>query len=328
MTGSAPSRRMRSLLIALALAIGTSALAQDDPSKYPTRPIHIVVGFAAGGGTDIITRVFGQYLSESLGQPVIIENRPGAGAIVATEHVAKSKPDGYTLLVSPSSMAINVAVYARLPYETQRDFVPVSEMAFYPLILIVNAASPIKTVADLVAFAKANPDKANYGTSSASFQLVTELFKQTTGAPMQAITYKSSTESVTSVLAGQVTATIADAGPVLSQIQGGKVRALAVTSSKRMAEMPDVPTLKEAGVDIDVDLWTGVFAPKDTPPTIVAKLESEFIRIARLPEVGARLKPLGVDPVGNSSQDFTRMMAAEIDRWSQVAKAANIRIEP
>jgi tripartite-type tricarboxylate transporter receptor subunit TctC len=313
-------------LIALALTAASSSFAQEDPSKYPTRPIHIIVGFAAGGDNDIIARVFGQKLSEGLGQPVIIENRPGGGAIVATEHVARSAPDGYTLLVGASGMAINPAVYAKLPYDTVRDFVAVSEIASYPLILIVNASSPIKTVAELVAYAKANPEKTNYASSSASFQLVTELFKQTTGAPMQVISYKSATESVTSVISGQVTTTIADAGPVLSQIQGGRVRALAVASARRMAELPDVPTLKEAGVDVDADLWTGVFAPRDTPPAVISKLEAEFIRIAKLPEVIARLKPLGVDAVGSSSQAFTRMMASEIDRWGKVAKSANIRI--
>jgi tripartite-type tricarboxylate transporter receptor subunit TctC len=319
-------RRLYLGWIALAATTG-SVSAQEDPAKYPTRAVHIVVGFAAGGGNDIIARVFGQKLSEGLGQPVVIENRPGGGAIVATEHVAKSTPDGYTLLVGASGMAINPSVYAKLPYDSIRDFVDVSELASYPLILMVNASSPIKSVAELVAYAKANPDKANYASSSASFQLVTELFKQTTGAPMQAITYKSATESVMAVLSGQVTMTIADAGPVLSQIQGGQVRALAVASSRRIAELPDVPTLKEAGVDIDADLWTGVFAPRDTPPAVVKKLESEFIRIARLPDVIAHLKPLGVNAVGNSSEEFTVMMASEIARWGKVAKAANLKVE-
>jgi tripartite-type tricarboxylate transporter receptor subunit TctC len=313
--------------IALAAVMSGSASAQEDPSKYPTRPIHIVVGFAAGGGNDIIARVFGQKLSEGLGQPVIIENRPGGGAIIATEHVAKSAPDGYTLLVGASGMAINPSVYAKLPYDSVRDFVAVSELASYPLILMVNTSSPIKSVAELVAYAKANPDKANYASSSASFQLVTELFKQTTGVPMQAITYKSATESVMAVLSGQVTMTIADAGPVLSQIQGGQVRALAVASSKRIAELPDVPTLKETGVDIDADLWTGVFAPRDTPPAVVKKLEGEIIRIARLPDVVGHLKPLGVNAVGSSSADFAMMMASEIARWGKVAKSANIKVE-
>jgi tripartite-type tricarboxylate transporter receptor subunit TctC len=314
-------------LIALTFAATAPAFAQEDPSKYPARPIHIVVGFAAGGGNDIIARVFGQKLSEDLGQPVVIENRPGAGAIVAMEHVAKSAPDGYTLLVSASGIAINPAVYAKLPYDAKRDFVAVSELAAFPLILVVNAASPIKSAAELVAYAKANPDKTNYASSSATFQLVTELFKQKTGAPMQAIPYKSATESVTAVIAGQVTATIADAGPVLSQIQGGKLRALAIASPRRMPELPDIPTLKEEGADVDGDLWTGVFAPSGTPPVIVKKLESEFIRIAQLPEVIARLQPLGVRTVGNSSGEFTRILAVDIIRWADVAKAGNIKIE-
>jgi tripartite-type tricarboxylate transporter receptor subunit TctC len=313
--------------IALILAAMTSAFAQEDPAKYPTRPIHIVVGFAAGGGNDIIARIFGQKLSEDLGQPVIIENRPGGGAIVATEHVAKSAPDGYTLLVGASGMAINPALYAKLPYDSVRDFVAVSELASFPLILIVNAASPIKSVAELVAYAKANPDKTNYASSSASFQLVTELFKQKTGAPMQVIPYKSATESVTAVISDQVTTTIADAGPVLSQLQGGRVRALAIASALRMAELPDVPTLKEAGADVDGTLWTGAFAPRDTPPAVVKKLADEFIRIARLPEVVARLKPLGVEAIGNSSEEFTRIVAADIIRWGEVARASHIKIE-
>src|SRR5712671_6128512 len=312
-------------LITLAAIAVASAAAQEDPSKYPTRPIHIIVGFTAGGGNDIIARIFGQKLSESLGQPVIIENKPGGGAIVATEYVAKSAPDGYTLLVGASGMAINPAVYAKLPYDSVRDFVAVSELASFPLILIVNPSSPIKSVAELVAYAKANPDKTNYSSSSASFQLVTELFKQRTGAPMQVIPYKGANDSVMAVISGQVTAAIADAGPALSQVLGGQARALA--APERMEELPDVPTLKEAGVDVDAVLWSGLFAPKETPPVIVNKLEGEIMRIARLPEVSSRLKPLGILSVGNSSEEFGRILAADIKRWAEVAKAGNIKIE-
>src|ERR1700676_5290455 len=241
----------------------TIACAQEDPAKYPTRPVHIIVGFTAGGGNDIIARIFGQKLSESLGQPVIIDNKPGGGAIVATDYVAKSAPDGYTLLVGASgAMAINPAVYARLPYDSIRDFVAVSELASFPLILIVNPASPIKSVAELVAYAKANPDKTNYASSSASFQLGTELFKLKTGAPMQVIPYKSANESVLAVISGQVTTTIADAGPVTGQVKAGTARALAIAASKRMDDLPDVPTLKEAGADVDAVLWSGIFVPK------------------------------------------------------------------
>jgi tripartite-type tricarboxylate transporter receptor subunit TctC len=313
-------------LALVALAACRTASAQEDPAKYPSKPIHIIVGFTAGGGNDIIARVYGQKLSESFGQPVIIENRPGAGAIVATEYVAKSAPDGYTLLVGASGMAINQAVFEKLPYDSVRDFVAVSELASFPLILIVNPSSPIKSVAELVTFAKQNPDKANYASSSASFQLVTELFKQKTGAPMQVIPYKGANDSVLAVISGQVTATIADAGPALSQVLGGHARALAVAAPRRMEELPDVPTLKEAGADVDAVLWSGLFAPKDTPPDVVKKLESEIMRIAKLPDVVTRLKPLGILPVGNSSQEFSKILTDDIARWTGVARAGNIKI--
>ena len=315
-------------LAALAATMFGSASAQEDPTKYPTRPIHIIVGFTPGGGNDIIARIFGQKLSESLGQPVVVENKPGGGAVVATEYVAKSAPDGYTLLVGASgAMAINPAVYARLPYDSTRDFIPVSELGSFPLILIVNASSPIRSIGDLVAYAKANPDKTNYSSSSTAFQLVTELFKQKTGAPMQEIPYKGANDSVMAVISGQVTATIADAGPVSGQVKGGQVRALAVAAPQRMADFPDVPTMKEAGADVDAVLWSGIFVPRQTPPTIVSKLQDELMRIARLPDVVARLKPLGIEAVGNSSEAFSKVLAADIARWTEVAKAGHIKIE-
>jgi tripartite-type tricarboxylate transporter receptor subunit TctC len=314
--------------LVLGAMAASTASAQEDPAKYPTRPIHIVVGFTPGGGNDILARIVGQKLSEGLGQPVVIDNKPGAGAIVATEYVAKAAPDGYTLLVGASgAMTINPAVYAKLNYDSIRDFVPLSELGSFPLILIVNASSPFKSVADLVAYAKANPDKTNYSSASAAFQVATELFKQKTGAPMQEIPYKGANDSVMAVISGQVTATIADAGPVSGQIKGGQVRALAVAAPKRVDDLPDVPTMKEAGADVEAVLWSGLFAPKNTPPTIVKKLEGELMKIARMPDVIERLKPLGIDSVGSSSEEFSKILAADIARWTAVAKAANIKIE-
>ena len=310
--------------LCLSLSARAPALAQ---AEYPNRPIRIVVGFTPGGGNDIIARVFGQKLSESLGQPVIIENKPGAGAILATEYVARSAPDGYTLLVGASgAMVINPAVYQKLNYDTMRDFKPVSELGSFPLILIVNAKSPFKSLADLVAYAKANPDKANYSSSSAAFQLATELFKQKTGVPMQMIPYKGANDSVTAVISGEVTATIADAGPVTSQVSGGMARALAVAAPTRAESLPDVPTMKEAGADVEAVLWSGIFVPAATPPDIVAKLEAEFVRIARLPDVVSRLKLLNIDSVGNSSAEFSRIIAADLERWKVVARDGNIKM--
>jgi tripartite-type tricarboxylate transporter receptor subunit TctC len=319
----------RSGLIAALLAAfaANAALAQEDASKYPSRTIRIIVGFAAGGGNDIIARVYAQKLSEDLGQPVIVENKPGAGAILAAEYVSKAAPDGYTLLVGATGMAINQSLYARLPYDSVRDFVAISELASFPLIMVVNASSPIKSVAELVAYAKANADKMNYSSSSATFQFVTELFKQKTGAPMQMIPYKSANEMVLAVVSGQVTTTIADTGPVSPQVKAGTVRALAVTAPKRLADFPDLPTMREAGADVDAIIWTGVFAPKATPPAIVRKLEGEFVKIAKLPEVAARLKAIGVDAVGTSTDEFTKILQSDIVRWGDVVKSSNIKIE-
>lgn len=322
---------MRSVMrLAWAAACLTYAgLAQAaDEGKYPSRAIHIVVGFTPGGGNDIIARVVGQKLSESVGQPVIIENKPGAGAMLATEYVAKAAPDGYTLLVGASgAMVVNPAVYRTVNYDTLRDFVPVSELGSFPLILIVNAKSPYKSVADLVAFAKSNPGEANYSSSSASFQLTTELFKQKTGAPMQMIPYKGANDSVQAVISGEVTATIADSGPVLSQVTGGTVRPLAVSTSQRLEELPDVPTMKEAGADVEVTLWSGVFVPKATSLSIVKKLQDEFARIMRLPDVVSRFRTLGIKPAGSSSEEFTSLVSADLAKWSAVARSGNIRLD-
>ncbi len=319
----------RSGLIAAVLAAftATAAPAQEDASKYPSRTIRIVVGFAAGGGNDVIARIYAQKLSEDLGQPVIVENKPGAGAILASEYVAKAAPDGYTLLIGATGMAINQSLYAKLPYDSVRDFVAISELASFPLIMVVNSNSPIKSVADLVTYAKANADKMNYSSSSATFQLVTELFKEKTGASMQMIPYKSANEMVLAVVSGQVTTTVADTGPVSPQVKAGTVRALAVTSPQRIADFPDLPTMKEAGADVEAMIWTGIFAPKATPPAIVKKLEGEFMKIAKLPEVATRLKVIGVDAVGNSTDEFTKILQDDITRWGEVVKSSNIKIE-
>ncbi|MDB5516126.1 MAG: hypothetical protein JWQ17_2884 [Tardiphaga sp.] len=322
------SRLLLTAVAAGVTVVASLAQAAEDPAKYPARAIHIIVGFTPGGGNDLIARIVGQKLSESFGQPVIIENKPGGGAILATEYVARSAPDGYTLLVGASgAMVISPAVYARLNYDTMRDFIPVSELGSFPLILIVSAKSPFKTLADLVTYAKQNPAKANYSSSSAAFQLATELFKQKTGAPMQMIPYKGANESVVAVISGEVTATIADAGPVSSQVSGGQVRALGVAAPKRMEEMPDVPTMKEAGADVEAVLWSGIFVPKETPPAIVRKLEAEFIRIARIPDVVSRLKLLNIESVGNSSEAFSKIIASDLERWVAVAQAGNIKIQ-
>ncbi|HEX9434108.1 MAG TPA: tripartite tricarboxylate transporter substrate binding protein [Burkholderiales bacterium] len=311
------------IIRALLLAAALPAAAQD----YPARPIRIIVGYAAGGGNDLIVRVMAPRMSEALGQPVIVENKPGAQAIIATEYVAKAAPDGYTILMGPTGpMAMNPATYAKLPYSSTRDFAPISTIGQFPLIVTVGASLPVHSVKELIDYAKKNPGKANYGSSAAAFQIATELFKQRTGTEFVHIPYKSSGESVQATVAGQVTMTICDPPPASGPLRAGTVRALAITSSERHPSWPDVPTLAEAGVpDVEVWLWTGFFAPARTPAAIVARLQRETARVVRLPEVLDGLGKLGVDPVGGSSDELRTRLARDIEKWTAVAKAANIR---
>ncbi|HEX9463750.1 MAG TPA: tripartite tricarboxylate transporter substrate binding protein [Alphaproteobacteria bacterium] len=316
--------------VALIASAATADAQSDDVRGYPSRPIHIVVPASAGGANDVLARLVGQKMAETFGQPVVVDNKPGAQTILGTEYVARATPNGYTLLAGPmASMAVNPAVYAKLSYSPQRDFVPVSLVASYPLILAINKGAPIRTVRDLAAYAKANPSKVNAGGSSATFQLATELFKQRTGAPIEYIPYKGSNDSVASVIAGETLMAIVDAGPVAAQLKSDQVRGLAVTAPTRMASFPDLPTMAEAGVgDMVVLSWSGIFAPAGTPAPIVAKLQDEIMRVVKLPDIRARLGALELDPVGSTSDEFRRIIAGDIDRWTRVAKTANITLEP
>jgi tripartite-type tricarboxylate transporter receptor subunit TctC len=321
------------LLTASSMAISAALLphparAQAE-ANYPSRTIKIVVGFAAGGGNDIIARIIGEKLQDALGQPVIVENRPGAGGRLSAAYVATSPPDGYTLLVGASgAMAISPAVYEKMSYRTLKDFVPISMIASFPLILVVHPANPAKNLQDLIAWTKANPDKSNYATSSPAFTLATELFKLRTGALMTPIPYKSSGEMLLSVIGQQSLLTIADPPPTTPQVKSGQLRALAVTAKVRLPELPDVPTMAEAGVqDVEIGLWSGVFAPAETPPAIVKRLETEFRRMMQFPDVQEKFRQMATGTVGSSSDDFTRTIDSEIKMWSEVAKQANVKFE-
>ena len=338
--GKGPVRAMRrfvqaggfavSLVWASAIAVSATASAQGDAAAgFPTHPIKVVVGFAPGGSPDLLARVISQKLSERLKQPVVVENRPGAGAILGAEIVSRAAPDGYTLLMAPgSTLSINPAVYSKLPYDAQKSFEPIALVALWPFLLSVNAGGPIKSVQDLVAWSKANPDKSNYASASAAFQLATELFKMRTGARFEHIPFKSGGEVVSAILTGQVTMGFADAGPVLPQIRSGKVRALATTGPSRSPELPDVPTLKEAGVaDMIVESYGGLVAPKGTPPGIIQKLEQETLAVAGMAEVRERISQMGLVPAGETGKEFSGRVAREIAMWTGVAKAANITLD-
>jgi tripartite-type tricarboxylate transporter receptor subunit TctC len=316
--------------IALVSLVALSAWAQENSARnFPSKPIRIIVGYTAGGGNDIVLRLIAPKMAEGLGQPIIVENKPGAQSIVAAEYVAKATPDGYTLLMGASGpIAMNPATYSKLSYSPLRDFVPISMIGSFPLIMVVNPALPIRSVKDLVDYAKANPDKANYGASAAPFQLASELLNLRTGARFAYIPYKGSNESINAVMSGQVTMTIADPPPATGPLAGGRVRGLAVTSAARHPAWPDLPTMAEAGIsDIEIVLWSGLFAPAGTPASIVRKLQDEVARVVRLAEIRERLAGMAIDPVGNTSEEFARIIAADITKWTAVAKAANIKAD-
>ena len=312
--------------LAAASSMAATAHAQQD---FPNKPVHIIVGYAAGGGNDIIVRVVAPKMSEGLGQPVIIENKPGAQGIVSCEYVAKSAPDGYTLLMGPSGpMTMNPAIYSKLPYAPLKDFAPISMIGDFPLILVVSASLPANSVKELIAYAKARPDKVNYAASAAPFQLAAELFNQKTGTKFVHIPYKSSGESVGAVMSGQVTMTIMDPPPAIGPLKGGKVKGLAVTSAKRDPAWPDLPTLAEAGgPDIEIRLFTGFHAPAATPPAVVKRLQEEVARVVKLPEIRERLDQMSIVPSGNTPEEFRAIIARDIAKWTAVAKAANVKAD-
>lgn len=326
MRAIACTRLLMVALVALLLTAQAPVRAQSD---YPNQPIRLVVGFAPGGSNDILARIIADRLSQKIGKPVIVENKPGGGGTTAAAFVANQPADGYTLLVGASgAMVIAPAVTASMPYETLRDFTPISLVASFPLILIVSAESPSKSVKEFVSWTKENPEKANYATSSPTFTLSTELFKLRTGAKMQQIPYRGSNEAAASVIAGQTTMTIVDTLPAMPLIQGGKARALAITSSKRVPELPDVPTMGEAGVEnAELVIWTGLFARKGTQPAVINLLEKNVRDIMQDGDVKAKLRTLVTDAVGSSSEEFTERVKRELGLWKDIATTAKVEIK-
>jgi tripartite-type tricarboxylate transporter receptor subunit TctC len=311
------------LLLAAAVA---PASAQSD---YPSRPIRLVVGFAAGGGNDIFARLVADKASQTLGQTVIVENKPGAGGRLAPEYVLQQPADGYTLFVGPSgAMAVAAAIYPDLKYSPTKDFVPLAMIANFPLIMVIGADNPSQNLKEFVAWMKAHPDKANYASSSPAFTIVTELFKLKSGMPGTMIPYKSSNEMNLSVIQGQSAMTIADGPPTIPQVKAGKVKAVAVTGKERSDELPDVPSMAEAGYpEVDVHLWSGIFAPSKVPPAIVAKLQKAFAAAIADTSVAAKLKAMAVNPGGATPDQFEKIIQSDVVKFGDVVKAANLKFE-
>jgi tripartite-type tricarboxylate transporter receptor subunit TctC len=318
-------RMFTAALIALG-AVSAPALGQDG---WPSKPITYVVPFAPGGNTDTLARIIAQKLSTSLGQPVVVENKPGAGGNIGSDYVAKSKPDGYTILGGTiSSHAINPSVYPKMPYDAVKSFEPVIMIGSGPLVLATGVNTPYKSVQDVIAAAKAKPGTISFASAGngTSPHLAGELFKIATSIDLTHVPYKGSGPALTDVVAGNVPL-IFDTMLVLGgQVKAGKVRPLAVASSKRVASLPNVPTFAEVGVPgFEVSSWQAVFAPAGTPKPIVQRLNAEIAKALKTPDVVARLEELGIDPSAGSPEQLGDYQRAEIAKWAQVVRTANIK---
>ena len=320
----------RHLVHAVALALGLSstlAMAQ----AWPTRPISLVVPFPAGGTTDVLARALADRLSQSLGQPVVVESKPGAGATLGADYVAKAKPDGYTLLMGAVHHTIATSVYKKLPYDFQKDLAPVSTVAMVPNVLVVNAAlTPARNVAELVAFAKSAPTKLAYGSNGngTAQHLIGTQFQASTGVELLHVPYKGSGPLTTDLLGGQVAMSFDTITPVLQHIQAGKLRALAVTTAKRSSVLPDVPTLEEAGLKgFDIGTWFGVLAPAATPKDVVARLNSEMVKIIRSPDFAQRMQAIGAEPLGGPPDQMAKQIADETTKFAKLVKDGKVVID-
>jgi tripartite-type tricarboxylate transporter receptor subunit TctC len=296
---------------------------------YPSRPVRLIVGYAPGGGTDITARLIGQWLSERLGQPFIIENRPGAGSNIGTEAAAHASPDGYTLLLVSLANATNATLYDKLNYNFIRDIAPVAGIIRVPNVMEVNPTVPVRTVPEFIAYAKANPGKVNMASAGNGSppHVAGELFKMMTGVNMQHVPYRSGGAALTDLLGGQVQVTFESTSSSIEYIRSGTLRALAVTTSIRSAALPDIPTLSDFVPGYEASSWYGIGAPKDTPPDIIDKLNKEINAGLADPKIKARFADLGGMALSGSPADFSKLIADETEKWGKVIQAANIKAE-
>ena len=321
---------MGNLLSMLALAVSFAAAANPASAQYPTKPIRIIVPFAAGGTTDLLSRAVGAKLAAALGQPVIADNRPGAGGVIGSEIVAKASPDGHTIGMLISTHAVNPFVMKSLPYDTINDFTPITLVAIVPGILSANASLPVRSVQEMVQLVRSKPGQFNYGLpgSMTSGHLSMELLKVIAGLDMVAVPYKGGAPAAADLAAGQVQFMINSPPTVLPFVKAGKVRALAVTGAQRSPGLPDLPTIRESGFpDYETYEWYGLFAPARTPKEIVARLGQEIARILKDPELRELMLVQGAELVGNSPEEFGQFVRAEMDKWGALARRINLRVD-
>jgi tripartite-type tricarboxylate transporter receptor subunit TctC len=316
------------MLLALAAAtLATGAFAQ----AWPAKPIRIVVPFPPGGGTDIIARETSQRVAAATGWTFVIDNKPGAGGNLGVDSVAKSPADGYTLVLGQSSnLAINPTLYSKLPYDPQKDLAPIVLLANAPLVIVTAAKSPYKTLADAVNAAKAKPGQVNFASpgNGTVAHLTEELFQKAAGIQTQHVPYKGANQALTDVLSGNVELYMSSVPTLIGHIKQGKLRALAVTSAKRVDDLPNVPTINESGYKgFDAVTWFGLLAPAGTPKDVIAKLSAEFNKALKLPELNKRLSDEGADPAGGTPEEFAKLIKDEIPRWGKVVKDSGAKID-
>ena len=316
--------------LGLALVLPFLHAGAATAQTYPAKPIRLIVPQSAGGSTDQVARPLAQRMGEALGQTVIVDNRPGAGSTIGTDLVAKSTPDGHTLLAVAASFTMSPSLYRNLPFDPVRDFAPISLLSSLPNILVVHPSLPVKSVRELIAFAKARPGQLNFGSSgmATGTHMSMELLKHLTGVEMVHVPYKGGAPSVTALMSGEVQVTFATISTALPHVKSGRLRALAVSTARRSPAAPEVPPLAEAGVKgYDYASWIGLLAPAKTPPGIVTRLNAEAVKALQTPEIKAILATEGSEPVGNSPEQFAAILKTEVARWAQVVKAAGIKAD-
>lgn len=308
------------LLLALLMTMPTMA------QTWPSRPIRFIVPFAAGGGTDLLARLIAQQLSVALGQPVLVDNRSGASGVIGTDAAAKAVPDGYTIMIATPTLAVNPSLIAKLPYDTIKDFAPITLMATAPHLLAVHPLLPVKTIAELVALARTRSEPLTFSSGSAggSSHLAGEFFNSLTGVKMVHVPYRGTGEAVTALLSGVVSLAFLDVPTMLPHVKTGRLRAIAVTGTKRSPVVPELPTIAESYPGFESGIWYGVLAPARTPPELVARLNAELVKIVQSPQVRKHLQEEGAEPVGSTAQEFGNLIRSDMARWNKVIKAAGI----
>lgn len=310
---------MRSLVLILVFLVTGTTQAQN----YPSRPIRLILPFAAGGLVDVPGRILAQKLTESLGQPLVVENRPGAGSTIGADYVAKSRPDGYTLMITSTTHVISANLYKPLPYDALRDFAPVMKLAEGPYVLVVHPGLPAKSVRELVALAKSRPGRIDYGSSGngSSQHLVAALFAAMTGVQLNHVPYKGSDRATQDLIGGQVSVGFLGTPGALPHLRSGRLRALAVSTAKRSAGLPDVPTMQEAGVPgYEATIWLGLFAPSGTPRDVLAKLHAEITKVLAAPEARAGVAATGLEVSFSPTDEFAAFVRAEHEKWGKVVR--------